>query len=141
MIINLVKQQRNELNFINIFKIGFIIFYWTQQIFKLYWFVLNQNDKLLKLFQYTNDNDDNSIETPKKEINLLIKLLRLNSLVASVITLDNETVRRRSSFIRRHLFIPAGMVTMGEVHFKRIRADRRGTWSPLRPHHHLATVA
>ncbi len=37
----------------------------------------------------------------------------INPLSESVITLDNDTVRRQSSFIRRHLFIPAGMVIMG----------------------------
>ncbi len=46
---------------------------------------------------------------------------RLNPLGASVITLDNDTVRRWSSFNRRHLSIPAGMISMGEVNLEHIR--------------------
>jgi hypothetical protein len=49
----------------------------------------------------------------------------LNPLGASVIALDNDTVRRRSSFIRRHLFIPAGMITMGKLSLEHIRATRQ----------------
>ncbi len=59
---------------------------------------------------------------------------RLNPLGASVITLDNATVRQRGSFVRRHLFIPAGMVTMGGVsHHEQARADEEEALLPA-PH-------
>ena len=71
------KTQRNELNYINTFKS------WINNIFTEHnkdinfnWFVLNQNEVLFKLFEYRNNNN-NSIETLRKDINLLMKLLKL----------------------------------------------------------------
>ena len=66
------KTQRNELNYINTFKA------WINKIFtdhkkdlNFNWFVLNQNEVLFKLFEYRNNNN-NSIETLRKDINLLM---------------------------------------------------------------------
>ena len=71
------KTQRNELNYINTFKS------WINNIFTEHnkdinfnWFVLNQNEVLFKLFEYRNNNN-NSIETLRKDINSLMKLLKL----------------------------------------------------------------
>jgi hypothetical protein len=71
------KTQRNELNYINTFKS------WTNNIFTEHnkdlnfnWFLLSQNEVFLKLFEYRNNNN-NSIETLRKDINLLMKLLKL----------------------------------------------------------------
>lgn len=72
------KTTRNELNYINTFKS------WINNIFiehkkdiNFNWFVLNQNEVFLKLFEYRN-NKNNSIETLRKDINLLMKLLKLS---------------------------------------------------------------
>ena len=72
------KTERNELNYINTFKS------WINNIFidhkkdiNFNWFVLNQNEVFLKLFEYRNNNN-NSIETLRKDINLLMKLLKLS---------------------------------------------------------------
>ena len=72
------KTQRNELNYINTFKS------WVNNIFidhkkdiNFNWFVLNQNEVFFKLFEYRNNNN-NSIETLRKDINLLMKLLKLS---------------------------------------------------------------
>ena len=72
------KTQRSELNYINTFKS------WINNIFTEHnkdinfnWFVLNQNEVLFKLFEYRNNNN-NSIETLRKDINLLMKLLKLS---------------------------------------------------------------
>ena len=72
------KTERNELNYINTFKS------WINNIFidhkkdlNFNWFVLNQNEVLFKLFEYRNNNN-NSIETLRKDINLLMKLLKLS---------------------------------------------------------------
>ena len=72
------KTERNELNYINTFKS------WINNIFNDHkkdinfnWFVLNQNEVFLKLFEYRNNNN-NSIETLRKDINLLMKLLKLS---------------------------------------------------------------
>ena len=71
------KTQRNELNYINTFKS------WINNIFTNHnkdlnfnWFVLNQNEVLFDLFEYRNKNN-NSIETLRKDINLLMKILKL----------------------------------------------------------------
>ena len=71
------KTQRNELNYINTFKS------WINNIFSNHnkdlnfnWFVLNQNEVLFDLFEYRNKNN-NSIETLRKDINLLMKILKL----------------------------------------------------------------
>jgi hypothetical protein len=63
------KTQRNELNYINTFKS------WINNIFtdhkkdlNFNWFVLNQNEVLLKLFEYRNNNNS-TIETFRKDIN------------------------------------------------------------------------
>ena len=72
------KTQRNELNYINTFKA------WINKNFtdhkkdlNFNWFVLNQNEVLFKLFEYRNNNN-NSIETLRKDINLLMKILKLS---------------------------------------------------------------
>ena len=72
------KTERNELNYINTFKS------WINNIFTEHkkdlnfnWFVLNQNEVFFKLFEYRNNNN-NSIETLRKDINLLMKLLKLS---------------------------------------------------------------
>jgi len=75
---NAGKTERNELNYINTFKS------WINNIFidhkkdiNFNWFILNQNEILFKLFEYRNNNN-NSIETLRKDINLLMKLLKLS---------------------------------------------------------------
>jgi len=72
------KTERNELNYINTFKS------WINNIFidrktdlNFNWFILNQNETLFKLFEYRNNNN-NSIETLRKDINLLMKLWKLS---------------------------------------------------------------
>jgi hypothetical protein len=61
---------------------------------------------------------------------------------ASASTRDNDTMSRRRSFIRQHLFIPAGMVTMGLgcCTTSTSRTTRGEDTSPLRPHQHRANV-
>jgi len=71
------KTERNELNYINTFKSWINnIFTDRQKEINFNWFVLNQNEVLLKLFEYRNNNN-NSIETLRKDINLLMKILKL----------------------------------------------------------------
>ena len=69
--------ERTELNYINVFKA------WINLIFpehasdkSLDWFILNQNEVLYRLLKYRNDNNL-KIETIRKDINLLMKLLKL----------------------------------------------------------------
>jgi hypothetical protein len=69
--------ERNELNFINVYKA------WINNIFvnkinekSLNWVVLNQNEVLYGLLKYRSDNNQ-SLETLRKDLNLLLKLLKL----------------------------------------------------------------
>ena len=69
--------ERNELNFINVYKA------WINNIFvnrsnekTLNWVVLNQNEVLYGLLKYRSDNNQ-SLETLRKDLNLLLKLLKL----------------------------------------------------------------
>jgi len=70
--------ERNELNFINVYKS------WINNIFvnrssekTLNWVVLNQNEVLYGLLKYRSDNNQ-SLETLRKDLNLLLKLLKLS---------------------------------------------------------------
>jgi hypothetical protein len=63
------KTQRNELNHINTFKSWINnVFTYHQKELNFNWFVLNQNEVLYKLFEHRNNNND-SIETLRKDIN------------------------------------------------------------------------
>ena len=71
------KTQRNELNYINTFKS------WINNIFtdhnkdlNFNYFVLNQNEILYKLIEYRNLKN-NSLESLRKDLNLLLKILKL----------------------------------------------------------------
>ena len=71
------KTTRNELNYINIFKS------WVNNIFiehnqdqNLNYFILKQNEVLLKLFEYRNKLN-HSLETLRKDLNLLLKFLKI----------------------------------------------------------------
>jgi hypothetical protein len=46
------KTQRDELNYIDTFKVGLIMYLLIIKKLKFYWFVFNQNEVLLKLFEY-----------------------------------------------------------------------------------------
>ena len=69
------NTDRTELNYINVYKA------WINNIFQehstdinLDWFIYNQNEVLLKLLEYRNINNL-KLETIRKDINLLLKLL------------------------------------------------------------------
>ena len=71
------KTTRNELNYINTFKS------WINNIFidhkkdlNFNYFVLNQNEALFKLIEYRNLKN-NSLESLRKDFNLLLKILKL----------------------------------------------------------------
>jgi len=71
------KTTRNELNYINTFKS------WINNIFtdhkkdlNFNYFVLNQNEILYKLIEYRNIKN-NSLESLRKDLNLLLKILKL----------------------------------------------------------------
>ena len=71
------KTTRNELNYINTFKS------WINNIFtdhktdiNFNYFVLNQNEILFKLIEYRNIKN-NSLESLRKDLNLLLKILKL----------------------------------------------------------------
>ena len=76
-----------------------------------------------------------------KDITCLI-YLRLNTLGASVITLDKTQFVDGVALSKRHLFIPAGMITMGR-HVQRAHSVdwARETTSPLLPIRHRPTVS
>jgi hypothetical protein len=61
---------------------------------------------------------------------------------ATASTRDNDTVNLRRCFIRRYLFIPAGMVTMGLgcCTTSTSMITRGRDTSPLRPHQHRANM-
>lgn len=70
--------ERTELNYINTFKS------WISKFFQEHhndtnfnWFVVNQNEVLLKLLEYRSKNNQ-SIESLRKDINLLLKILKLS---------------------------------------------------------------
>ena len=71
------NTERTELNYINVYKA------WINNIFPEHasdinfdWFILNQNEVFLKLLEYRNNNNL-SLETIRKDINLLMKLLKI----------------------------------------------------------------
>jgi hypothetical protein len=71
------NTDRTELNYINVYKA------WINNIFQehstdinLDWFIYNQNEVLLKLLEYRNINNL-KLETIRKDINLLLKLLKI----------------------------------------------------------------
>jgi hypothetical protein len=71
------NTERTELNYINVYKA------WINNIFpehssdtNLDWFILNQNEVLYKLLEYRNNNNL-SLETIRKDINLIMKLLKI----------------------------------------------------------------
>ena len=71
------NKDRTELNYINVYKA------WINNIFpehandlNLDFFIYNQNEVLYKLFEYRNNNNL-SLETIRKDINLLMKLLKI----------------------------------------------------------------
>jgi hypothetical protein len=71
------NTDRTELNYINVYKA------WINNIFQehstdnnLDWFIYNQNEVLSKLLEYRNNNNL-SLETIRKDINLLLKLLKI----------------------------------------------------------------
>ena len=71
------NTERTELNYINVYKA------WVNNIFpehtsdnNLDWFILNQNEVLYRLLKYRNENNL-TLETIRKDINLLMKLLKI----------------------------------------------------------------
>jgi len=71
------NTPRTELNYINTFKS------WINNIFtdhkkdlNFNYFIMNQNEVLFKLFEYRNINN-NSLESLRKDFNLLLKILKL----------------------------------------------------------------
>ena len=73
------KTTRNELNYINTFKS------WINNIFtdhkkdlNFNYFVLNQNEILFKLIEYRNIKN-NSLESLRKDLNLLLKNIKIGS--------------------------------------------------------------
>ena len=71
------NTDRTETNYINVYKA------WVNNIFPsesksttLDWVVLNQNEILFKLLEYRNNNNL-SLETIRKDINLLMKILKI----------------------------------------------------------------
>ena len=72
------NTKRTELNYINVYKT------WINKIFidhidddNLDWFILNQNEVLYKLLEYRN-NIENTLETLRKDMNTLLKLLKIS---------------------------------------------------------------
>ena len=72
------NTERTELNYINVYKS------WVNNIFpehasdlNLDYFIYNQNEVLYKLLEYRNNNNL-KLETVRKDINLLLKLLKIS---------------------------------------------------------------
>ncbi len=100
-------------------------------------------DHIEELKEYINNIK--SYESNDKSVyDISNAFTRPNPVGASAIARDNNTVSRRGSFIRRHLFIPAGMITIGigMLHREHIRSnDSIGagpTPSPSAPSQHVA---
>jgi len=97
-----VNAQRTETTYINVYKS------WINNIFigekdnkNLDWVTLNQSEVLLKLLEYRNQNNQ-SLETLRKDINLILKFLKIST-------------GERSEIVKKYKCLQAALSKMNET--------------------------
>ena len=97
-----VNAQRTETTYINVYKS------WINNIFigekdnkNLDWVTLNQSEVLLKLLEYRNQNNQ-SLETLRKDINLILKILKIST-------------GERSEIVKKYKCLQAALSKMNET--------------------------
>ncbi len=97
-----MNAQRTETTYINVYKS------WINNIFigekdnkNLDWVTLNQSEVLLKLLEYRNQNNQ-SLETLRKDINLILKFLKIST-------------GERSEIVKKYKCLQAALSKMNET--------------------------
>ena len=96
------NTKRTETTYINVYKS------WINNIFinqknsnTMEWFIINQSEVLLKLLEYRNKNNQ-SLETLRKDINLLLKFLKI-------------ATGERSEIVKKYKCLQASLSKMSET--------------------------